>query len=127
MRNSTYTQTGGRLVLADRGLLGNAGNRIQEAEATSFHIYDRIEVGDWVFAPGVRYEDIEQDRTRWEIRDGQTTDPSSRTAANLRDTRSNDTDVWLPGLGVIYNVSEQLAFFGGVHKRFYRTQQRARR
>ncbi len=117
-RNSTYSQVGGELVLDDIGLLGNAGNRIQEAEAWSMHVYDRIELGRWVFTPGLRYEDIDQKRTRWEIRDGLTTDPSSRDPSNLRDTRENQTDVWLPGIGVLYNLSDSLAVLGGVHKGF---------
>ncbi len=117
-RNSTYTQIDGALVLDDEGLLGNAGNRVQEAEAWSAYIYDRIEFGNWVFTPGLRYEDIDQKRTRWEIREGLTDDPSSRDPDNLRDTRSNSTDVWLPGLGVLYNISSSLAVLGGVHKGF---------
>ena len=117
-RNSAYSQVGGELVLDDLGLLGNAGNRIQQAEATAFWIHDRIESGNWTFTPGLRYEDISQQRTRYETRDGQTADPSSREASNLRDTRENDTEVWLPGLGVIYQIDEELSLFGGVHKGF---------
>ena len=64
-RNSSYHQENGRLFLDDPGLLGNAGNRVQEAEALAVHIYDQIEWGDWVFSPGIRYEDIDQKRTRW--------------------------------------------------------------
>lgn len=117
-RNSTYRQEGGALLLDDLGLLGNAGNRIQEAEAVSLFIHDRIEFGNWTLTPGLRYEDISQDRTRYEIRDGRTADPASRAPSNLRSTRSNDTEVWLPGLGVIYAVSDQWSVFGGVHKGF---------
>ncbi len=117
-RNSTYSQQNGELALTDVGLLGNAGNRVQEAEAWSAYIYDRIEWGSWVFTPGLRYEDIDQQRTRWEIRDGLTDDPSSRDPDNFRDSRENQTDVWLPGLGVLYNVNESLALIAGVHKGF---------
>ncbi len=117
-RNSTYTQTGGELVLADLGLLGNAGNRIQEAQALSIHVYDRIEWNNWVFTPGLRYEDIDQARTRYEIRNGQTTDPSSRAADNLRSQRSNSTQVLIPGVGALYGLSDSLAVYGGVHKGF---------
>lgn len=117
-RNSNYQQVDGELVLNDIGLLGNAGNRIQEAEALAFHVYDRIEFGDWVLTPGIRYEDIEQKRTRWEIRDGRTADPSSRADANLRSSRENDTEVWLPGLGVLYSLNDTTTLVGGVHKGF---------
>ncbi|MFK8017535.1 MAG: TonB-dependent receptor family protein [Gammaproteobacteria bacterium] len=117
-RNSTYTQTDGELVLADLGLLGNAGNRIQSAEALSMHIYDRIEWKDWVFTPGLRYEDIDQSRVRYEIRDGQTDDPSSRAADNVRDQRENSTHVLIPGVGALYALSDAVSVYGGVHKGF---------
>ena len=117
-RNSNYRQQDGRLILDDLGLLGNAGNRVQEAEALALHIQDTIEFGNWVLTPGLRYEDIEQKRTRWETRDGRTTDPSSRTNSNIRDTRSNDTQVWLPGFGALYTLSESITLVAGVHKGF---------
>jgi Fe(3+) dicitrate transport protein len=117
-RNSTYRQLDGTLVLDDFGLLGNAGNRIQEAQAASFYAYDQILLGNWMIAPGIRFESIEQKRIRYETREDQTPNPASRAAENLRDTRKNDTDVWLPGLGVIYTISESLSVFGGIHKGF---------
>ena len=117
-RNSTYHLEGGLLLLDDPGLLGNAGNRVVGAEATAFHIYDRIEWGDWVLSPGVRYEDIELTQVRYEDRPTQTADPSSRDPSNLRDIQTNSTDVWIPGIGVLYALSDSLSVFGGVHKGF---------
>jgi len=117
-RNSNYHQENGQLTLDDLGLLGNAGNRVQEATALALHIQDTIEFGNWVLTPGLRYEDIKQKRTRWEIRDGRTTDPSSRADSNLRDTRSNDTRVWLPGLGILYSLSDTTTLVAGIHKGF---------
>ncbi len=117
-RNSTYHLEDGSMVLDDLGLLGNAGNRVAGAEAMSFHIYDRIEWGNWAVTPGLRYEDMELTRTRWEDRPGQTTDPSSRDLSNFRDARSNSIDVWIPGVGVNYALSDSLSIFGGVHKGF---------
>ena len=117
-RNSSYRQENGRLVLDDIGLLGNAGNRLQEASALSFHFYDRIEFGNWVFTPGIRYEDIDQKRIRWETRLGRTDDPSSRNASNIRDSRKNTTKVWLPGIGALYALNDKLTLVGGIHKGF---------
>lgn len=107
-RNSTYSQVGGTLRLDDLGELGNAGNRVQDAEALSIHIYDQITWGDLTLSPGLRYEGIDQKRTRY--RDG--------AARSFRDNRSNDTSVWLPGLGFLYQASDGLAIIGGVHKGF---------
>jgi len=117
-RNSTYTQLDGTLVLEDIGLLGNAGNRIQDAEAWAVHLYDRMEIGSWTIAPGVRFEDIDQSRVRYETRPGNTEDPSSRAPDNLRDVRDNSTTVWLPGIGVLYQVNGRLTLVGGIHKGF---------
>jgi Fe(3+) dicitrate transport protein len=117
-RNSTYHQENGELLLDDTGLLGNAGNRVQEARANSFFIYDEMTLGDLTLTPGLRYEDIEQRRTRWETRDGLTTDPASRDASNLRDTRSNHSRVWIPGIGALYVLNDALALYGGIHKGF---------
>jgi Fe(3+) dicitrate transport protein len=117
-RNSTYTQLDGTLELDDLGLLGNAGNRIQQAEAWAAHIYDRIEFGSWVLTPGLRYEDMDQNRIRFETRTDQTDDPSSRSGDNIRDTRRNQTSVWLPGIGVLYQVNDSFSLLGGVHKGF---------
>lgn len=107
-RNSNYSQVDGALVLDDFGILGNAGNRVQEAQALAIHIHDTIQVGDWTFSPGLRYEDIDQKRTRYN-------DGAART---FRDSRKNDTQVFLPGLGILYQVNDSLSLLGGVHKGF---------
>jgi len=117
-RNSSYHQAGGQLVLDDAGLLGNAGNRVQAAEALAIYIQDRIEFGNWVLSPGLRYEDIDQQRTRWETRAGRSSDPASRAAENYRDGRSNDTRVWLPGIGLLYSLSDRTSLVAGIHKGF---------
>lgn len=117
-RNSTYTQIDGALVLDDLGALGNAGNREQNADVFAFWLRDEIEFGNWIVSPGVRYEDIEQDRTRWETRVGQTTDPASRVASNVRDTRENRTNVVIPGLGIVYNFDDAWSAYAGAHKGF---------
>ena len=117
-RNSNYHQEMGMLVLDDFGLLGNAGNRVQEAEATSFFLYDRISWSKLALTPGIRYEDIDQSRTRWETRPGSTMDPSSRDVTNIRDTRQNNTQVWIPGLGALYDIGDSVALYGGIHRGF---------
>ena len=107
-RNSTYQQIDGQLVLNDLGELGNAGNRVQDADALAIHVYDRIELGDWVFTPGLRFEDINQSRTRY-------TNGAERV---FRDERENDTTVVLPGLGVLYKIDSNLNLIAGAHKGF---------
>lgn len=117
-RNSTYTQVDGALVLDDIGLLGNAGNREQNAEVWAFWLRDEIDFGRLQVSPGFRYEIIDQDRTRWEIRTGLTTDPSSRAASNVRDQRENNISVLIPGIGFVYDMASDWSAYGGVHKGF---------
>ncbi|MDE0177291.1 MAG: TonB-dependent receptor [Gammaproteobacteria bacterium] len=117
-RNSSYRQENGMLRLDDLGRLGNAGNRIQEAEAVAVFAQDRIDIGDWTLTPGLRYEAIDQRRTRYEIRTGRTETPASRAAGNLRSTRANRTRIVLPGIGVLYRLNDRATLLAGVHKGF---------
>ena len=117
-RNSAYSQRGGALVLDDLGRLGNAGNRIQTASALAAFVTADIEIGAWTFVPGIRYEDIDQRRTRYETRPGRTDDPASRAAENLRSTRANETTVALPGIGASYQARDGVTLLAGVHKGF---------
>ncbi len=117
-RMSTYSQVNGSLVLDDFGLLGNAGNRLEEAEALAAWIYDTIEIGRLSVSPGVRIEDMELSRKRWETRIDRTDDPSARTDDNLRSTRKNDLTAVLPGVGVRYALSPEVNLIFGVHEGF---------
>ena len=117
-RNSSYRQENGILHLDDRGRLGNAGNRIQEAEAVAVFVQDRIDIGDWTLTPGLRYEAIDQRRTRYEIRPGRTENPASRAADNLRSTRANRTRIVLPGIGALYRLNDRATLLAGVHRGF---------
>lgn len=110
-RNSGYTQIDGALVLDDLGTLGNAGNRVQTAEARSLWIVDTIRFGDWTLTPGLRHEDIDLARTRF-------FDVPTRGADDLRDSRDNQVSVWLPGMGVHYQLTSEIGIFGGAHKGF---------
>ena len=114
-RNDNYQQLGGALLLNQFGLEGNAGNQIEDAQAWAFFVQDRIETGNWVFTPGLRYEQIDLGRTRFNTSGD---DPSSRDPANFRDQRSNDVDVWLPGVGTIYSLNESTRIVAGVHRGF---------
>lgn len=117
-RNSTYTQINGRLVLDDLGLLGNAGNQVQSAEAWSGWVYNEMRWGRLQLSPGLRIEDMDLKRVRYENRPGRTDDPSRRDPANVRDRRSNDLTVVLPGLGARYELRNDLNLIFGVHKGF---------
>ena len=117
-RAGSYIQIGGTLQLDDPGVWGNAGNRIQRADALAVYLRDRIEFGRFTISPGIRYEDMEQSRIRYETRHGRTEDPASRAQTNQRDSRENLTSVVLPGVGLLYRLNEHTVLLGGVHKGF---------
>jgi Fe(3+) dicitrate transport protein len=106
--DDSYQQVNGTLVYNGSGAAGGAGNELGNATAVALHVYDSITFRDWTFTPGLRYEDIELERIRY----------NGGTARSFRDSRRNDVQVWLPGLGIAYAVSEQLRLVGGVHKGF---------
>ncbi len=107
-RNSNYSQVNGRLTLDDLGINGNAGNQEQSAEALAIHIFDDIQIGNWTLSPGLRFEDIQQDRTRY---------TGGETRA-FRDSRENETQVFLPGIGILYQATDTLALIAGAHRGF---------
>ena len=114
-RNDNFQQLGGILVLNSTGLEGNAGNRIQDAKAWAAYIFDRIEFDRWTLTPGLRYESIKLSRVRYKTNSD---DPSSRDPDNFRDTRKNEVNVWLPGIGAIFDLNDNTRLVGGVHRGF---------
>ena len=117
-RDSTYHQSGGQLLLDDLGRWGNAGNRLQTAEAVAAYFQSRITFKSAVLSPGLRLERIRQDRTRWETRADRTTDPADRSLDNLRDQRRNKVQVLLPGVGLLWPLSPAVSVVAGVHRGF---------
>jgi len=114
-RNDNFQQLAGQLILNSYGLEGNAGNEINNAEAWAAYVQDRIEFGNWVLTPGLRYENIELSRTRYRTNSA---NPSSRDPDNFRDSRENKVDVWLPGMGVIYAANNRTQLVAGIHRGF---------
>ncbi len=107
-QDDNYTQTAGTLVLASEGELGDAGNRVAQAEALAFYIHDTITMGDWVLTPGIRFEDIELTRRDF-------TGGNDRVLDNERD---NSVTAVLPSFGALYQVNDSLSLLAGVHSGF---------
>lgn len=114
-RNDTWQQLDGKMLLNDFGLEGNAGNRIQDAEAWALFVQDHITWKDWTFTPGLRFESINLGRVDY---DTSSADPASRDPENIRNTRTNEVDIWIPGLGVLHDYNDSLRLVAGVHKGF---------
>lgn len=117
-RNSTYHQASGALVLDDLGQWGNAGNQLQSARAYAFHLHDNIKINNLTLSPGIRFEHIQQHRTRWETRPSESSNPASRDSGNLRDQRKNPSKIWLPGIAALYQLNDVTTLVAGVHRGF---------
>jgi len=105
-----FQMRNGTMVLTSRGAPGSQANRIGEARAWALFIQDKMEWGRWTFTPGFRYENIDLLRT-----DFSTSDPERITPTRIR---KNGVQVFIPGLGVHYDLTPTLGLFGGVHKGF---------
>lgn len=105
-----YDLDGGQLVVQPQWQRFTS-NRTQKSDALAAYVRDEFALGDWVFAPGLRYEHIDQQRNDWA-----NSDPN-RQQSRTR-TRSNSASVLLPGLGVTGELNEALTVFAGVHEGF---------
>ncbi|MCP1728477.1 Fe(3+) dicitrate transport protein [Natronospira proteinivora] len=95
----------------ESGIPGSTTNRVTEATALAFHVQNRMRRGDWTLIPGVRFEDIEIERT--DFREG---DNPSRE--EITSQRKGEYSVVMPGFGAVYRHSPQLSSFLGIHRGF---------
>jgi len=106
-----YKMDSGVMELTAPGIHGTESNRIESGKALATYLQYKLVSGKWTVIPGLRYENILMER-----RDFGKNDPA-RTGAGLSE-RSNEVDVFIPGIGFIYQLDGQLNFLAGVHKGF---------
>ena len=109
--DDSYTMRAGTLLLDSKGAPGSQANRLSEAYAWAFYLQDKVSVDDWTFTPGVRYERINFKRTDWGRND------PSRSGFEVKENHT-DSDKVIPGIGVAYQIIEELSVFGGLHAGF---------
>ncbi|MEE2821533.1 MAG: TonB-dependent receptor [Acidobacteriota bacterium] len=105
-----FQMVNGNMILTSKGSPGSQSNRISEATAWAFHMQDRIKWGRWTFGPGFRYEKIKLSRFDFSGSDLQRQNPTK--------IRTNSIDVFVPGMGISFQLNSALGFLGGVHKGF---------
>ena len=106
-----YRMADGLLVLTTAGAGGSQTNRLSDADVISVFVDAEIRSGDWIFTPGMRFEDIDMRRL-----DYSTSDPS-RASGPTR-VRENSVQVFIPGMGALYRLNEDWRLLAGVHKGF---------
>ncbi|NER16047.1 TonB-dependent receptor family protein [Spongiivirga citrea] len=106
-----YGINNGLLNLTTAGIPGTDANRISSATAFASYITYKFKYKDLTLTPGIRYENIELQREDFGKND------VSRSGTDLS-TRENKVDIFIPGIGINYNVNNSVSVFGGAHKGF---------
>lgn len=109
-QDDSYQMLGGRMIMTRAGAPGSQANQIASASAVAGFVSDTITWGNWSASPGLRYESIAFDRTRFAGTDSARTDATTVV--------STDVNAVIPGLGVGYAVRPGVNVFGGVHRGF---------
>jgi Fe(3+) dicitrate transport protein len=106
-----YRMQDGSLILTTAAAGGSETNRVSDANVRSYFVDSEIRTGDWIFTPGIRFEDIEM--TRYDF---STTDPTR--ALGPTQIRTNSVQVFIPGAGALYRLNHDWRLLAGVHKGF---------
>lgn len=106
-----YRFLDGEMALTHAGEPGTESNRIESAHAFAAFLQYKLKMGNWTMIPGLRHENILMERLDYGKND------PGRTGADLA-SRENRTDVFIPGLGVHYELNDFMNIFGGVHQGF---------
>ncbi|MDH4254913.1 MAG: TonB-dependent receptor [Gammaproteobacteria bacterium] len=97
------------LVLTSVGAPGSQSNRVGRAEVTSYFVNTEIQAGRWILTPGARFEDIDMTRLDYSTSDPDRGDGPTRV-------RTNSASVLIPGMGALYQLSDNWRVLGGVHR-----------
>lgn len=102
--DTTYNQAAdGTISSSTTGAPGSQDDRSGLTNAYAFFLKDRIEIGNWGFTPGIRYEHLYQ------------------TYKNNRAPSTNGTsslDVYAGGASLDYRFNEDFMMFGSAHRGF---------
>ncbi|HQZ23968.1 MAG TPA: TonB-dependent receptor [Flavobacterium sp.] len=106
-----YSVTNQFMNQTSNGIGGSDANRIQSAKSFATHILYNLTVADFVFTPGIRNEEITITN-----KDYGKSDPNR--IGNTLVTTENNVNVWIPGMGVLYNINDNYKVFASIHKGF---------
>jgi Fe(3+) dicitrate transport protein len=93
------------------GTPGTDENRITKAEAIAAHVLYTITYDKFTFSPGIRYENINLESINYGSND------ISRAGTSVVKA-NNRSDVWIPGMGILYKINEDYNVFTSIHKGF---------
>jgi Fe(3+) dicitrate transport protein len=110
--SSNFTMTNGTMLLTTAGIKGNAENEIRNAYAFAGYLQYDIKLHNLTISPGIRFENINLRLTKYGKND------YARQGTSLQLAGNDLSTVYLPGVGINYTLTNEMNFFGGVHKGF---------
>ncbi len=108
---SLYLMTNGTMILNTAGVKGNQENQIRRAGNIASYINYELRYKNLKVSSGLRNETIQFDFLNYGNTD------NARLGTSLR-SATNTLTVWLPGIGVQYDINKEMNVFGGMHKGF---------
>ena len=106
-----YKMDGGIMQLTTDGTPGTESNRIEHATAFASYFQYKLKYDKLTVIPGMRYENIMFSRDDYGKNDVE------RSGVNLN-SRTNQVEAYIPGVGADYKFNTALSVFAGVHKGF---------
>ena len=109
--DDAYSMKNKKMVLFMEGIHGTNANRVTSADALASYLLAKLRYNSWTITAGLRYEDIDllkKDYTKADL---------ERTG-KVRIETPNHARVWIPGVGVNYQLVPEASVFFGVHKGF---------
>lgn len=106
-----YSIENGQMKLEVAGTPGTQANRIETANAWASYIFYKLSLQKFSIIPGIRYESIKIQRQDFGRED------AGRFGTDIS-ARENEISVYLPGVGINYQINPKLNLFAGVHKGF---------
>lgn len=114
-----YGMQDGSLVMTTTGVwgTGSKNNRLYKAEATSYFLEDEMNFGRINLTVGFRTEEFLVERSDWsgdaDGGDELWNDPNRELIPTVKNKKMQ---VFVPGLGIVYQVRPSLQFLAGIHK-----------
>jgi Fe(3+) dicitrate transport protein len=106
-----FAMVSGQMVRTSVDAPGSQANRVAGAEAIAAFLQDEIVLDNWRIIPGLRFEHINLIRS-----DFSKSDPERALGPAAR--RENTVNVFIPGLGIAYDISATTQLLAGLHKGF---------
>ncbi len=104
-----YRMDNGFLIKTTDNAPGTQANRLSGAKSIAVFVEDTVTGGPWAVTAGLRFENITTNQLRWATPD-RNLPPDS--------IRDNTFNVWLPSLGVTYELNGDLSFLAGISRGF---------